>query len=334
MRSVFIACLLCLPPIHAAGQTVSADCAELSELLDRLRECLSPRSAEEAIPGLLSAIERSPRCAEAHLRLGECYSATGQEDNARASYERAHALEPGLSAASSHLAIMQDRELLQLAAAGLRAKEWFQARRAIRTLAGHNPEDLPFVFRLVYRSWGSGSTQVFPALMEAYRRGPRPEICGLVECMWLDQCPECEFEILTEKGATLLVLGRKEEAAAVRREVEARLQSPDLLLVEMPNAEFLEACGLPYLKAQPLRQKLPKYTREAAAKKVQGSVLLEGVIERDGRVRDLAVLKPLEQSLDRRSLEVVGKDWRFRPATIGGQPVRQRARMEINYRLK
>jgi len=170
--------------------------------------------------------------------------------------------------------------------------------------------------------------------MEAYRRGPRPEICGLIESLWLDQCPECEFEVRTEKGATLLALGRNEEAAVLRSEVEACLQSTDILLVGEPNAEFLEACGLPYLQAQPPQQKLPKYTREGAAKKVQGSVLMEGVIERDGRVRELTILKPLEQSLDSRSLEVVGKDWRFRPATIGGRPVRQRARMEINYRLK
>jgi len=51
------------------------------------------------------------------------------------------------------------------------------------------------------------------------------------------------FEVLTKKGATLLALGRKEEAAVLRSEVEARLQSTDILLVEEPNAEFLEACG-------------------------------------------------------------------------------------------
>jgi TonB family protein len=64
----------------------------------------------------------------------------------------------------------------------------------------------------------------------------------------------------------------------------------------------------------------PQYTADAMRAKVHGSVFLRGVVDRTGTVRDVRVVQSLEPSLDAAAHEAFAQ-WRFRPATRGGEPV-------------
>jgi protein TonB len=62
---------------------------------------------------------------------------------------------------------------------------------------------------------------------------------------------------------------------------------------------------------------IPEAARKA---RVAGIVILETVIDKEGRVADAKVLKGLPLGLDEAALEAV-KQWTFRPGTLNGEPV-------------
>jgi periplasmic protein TonB len=64
----------------------------------------------------------------------------------------------------------------------------------------------------------------------------------------------------------------------------------------------------------------PEYTPEAKRARITGYVLLELVVEADGRVSGGKVLKPLPFDLTQKAIEAV-EHWRFEPATLRGRPV-------------
>src|SRR5262245_37350554 len=66
----------------------------------------------------------------------------------------------------------------------------------------------------------------------------------------------------------------------------------------------------------------PAYTREAMRARIEGGVTLAVVIQPDGTVGDVAVVKSLDPTfgLDASAIEAA-KKWRFQPATRDGKPV-------------
>ncbi len=84
---------------------------------------------------------------------------------------------------------------------------------------------------------------------------------------------------------------------------------------------------------QLLRRTAPSYTSEALAAGVQGSVVLEAVIEPDGTAQDLQIVKSLGFGLDDQAREEIAGNWLFRPALLEGRPVPAPARIEVDFRL-
>lgn len=76
----------------------------------------------------------------------------------------------------------------------------------------------------------------------------------------------------------------------------------------------------------------PRYTPEAKEAKIQGTVLLEGVIEADGHMTDIVVQRGIDPGLDANGIEAV-QSWLFKPATKDGEAVAVRVKIEINFRL-
>jgi len=66
----------------------------------------------------------------------------------------------------------------------------------------------------------------------------------------------------------------------------------------------------------------PQYTSDAMRARVQGSVLLECVVETDGTVGEVHLVRSLdrENGLDESAIRAA-KQWRFAPGTRDGQPV-------------
>jgi protein TonB len=64
----------------------------------------------------------------------------------------------------------------------------------------------------------------------------------------------------------------------------------------------------------------PRYTEIARRARIEGTVILEAIIEKDGTVTQAKVLKALPMGLDQAAVDAV-TSWRFEPGTLRGAPV-------------
>jgi protein TonB len=77
----------------------------------------------------------------------------------------------------------------------------------------------------------------------------------------------------------------------------------------------------------------PAYTELARKARVQGVVIVEAIIDKEGKVTNVRVLKGLPMGLDQAAVDAV-KNWRFRPATLNGRPVSVYYSLTVNFRLQ
>ena len=65
----------------------------------------------------------------------------------------------------------------------------------------------------------------------------------------------------------------------------------------------------------------PAYPAVARKARISGIVIVEMIIERDGHVSDVRVLKPLPVGLDQAAVDAA-RTWKYKPGMINGRPVR------------
>ncbi len=82
----------------------------------------------------------------------------------------------------------------------------------------------------------------------------------------------------------------------------------------------------------PIYKPEPAYSEEARKAKYQGVVVLWIVVDTQGSVTDVRVVKPLGLGLDEKAVEAV-HTWKFKPATRNGAPVPVRVMVEVSFRL-
>ena len=77
----------------------------------------------------------------------------------------------------------------------------------------------------------------------------------------------------------------------------------------------------------------PQYTAKAKDARIQGTVLLECVVETDGRVGDVKVAKSLDEDLDLEAIKAA-RQWTFEPGKKDGKAVRVQISLEMTFSLK
>jgi protein TonB len=77
----------------------------------------------------------------------------------------------------------------------------------------------------------------------------------------------------------------------------------------------------------------PDYSEEARRKSVEGDVVLEIVVRRDGSVGDVRVLHGMGYGLDARAVQAV-RQWRFAPARRFGTPVDVLVEVSVEFKLR
>jgi len=83
---------------------------------------------------------------------------------------------------------------------------------------------------------------------------------------------------------------------------------------------------------EPIYSPEPSFSDEARKAKFQGIVQLMVVVGSDGHVYDISVRQSLGMGLDEKAIEAV-KNWRFRPATLNGQPVATQVAVQVDFHL-
>ena len=77
---------------------------------------------------------------------------------------------------------------------------------------------------------------------------------------------------------------------------------------------------------------VPAYPKEARAKKIQGTVVLDATISKDGAVEALHVVKSPDKRLSESALEGV-RTWRYRPYLLNGNPIDVETTIHVVYNL-
>lgn len=78
----------------------------------------------------------------------------------------------------------------------------------------------------------------------------------------------------------------------------------------------------------------PAYTDDAIKAKVQGVVLLRGVVRKNGRVDSLSVVRGLGYGLEENAIREIASKWKFRPGMRNGQAVDVWATIEVTFNLR
>jgi TonB family protein len=75
---------------------------------------------------------------------------------------------------------------------------------------------------------------------------------------------------------------------------------------------------------------IPPEARQAG---IQGTVVLESLVAKDGSVHVRRVLQGIDLGLDAQAVRAA-EQWRFEPATRNGEPVDMVIKLEINFSLR
>jgi len=77
----------------------------------------------------------------------------------------------------------------------------------------------------------------------------------------------------------------------------------------------------------------PQYTEIARKARIQGVVIVQAIIDRDGNVTNVKVLKGLPMGLEESAVDAI-KQWKFKPATLNGRPVTVYYNLTVNFKLQ
>jgi TonB family protein len=111
------------------------------------------------------------------------------------------------------------------------------------------------------------------------------------------------------------------------------LLAPGLLVAQAPlSPDTVVRLGPGVTAPRLLHRTEPEYTRAALDARVQGTVVLQIIVDEQGRATGITILNPVGFGLDERAVATVST-WRFTPAMKDGHPVRILATVEVNFRL-
>jgi len=75
------------------------------------------------------------------------------------------------------------------------------------------------------------------------------------------------------------------------------------------------------------------YPKEAAEKKVEGSVFISFIVEKDGTLSDVKVTRKLGYGLDEEAIKAVKTSKKWNPGTNDGKPVRVKFDIPVKFSL-
>src|ERR1700683_5137111 len=102
------------------------------------------------------------------------------------------------------------------------------------------------------------------------------------------------------------------------------------MLLGAPVDVYRAGEGVPAPKV--LHKVEPRYTLEARRATVQGTVMLEVLVDESGKAASSSVISPLGFGLDDRAREAVAQ-WTFQAAHKDGMPVKVLTTVEVKFRL-
>jgi TonB family protein len=82
-----------------------------------------------------------------------------------------------------------------------------------------------------------------------------------------------------------------------------------------------------------LSQPKPNYTQAARDARIEGTILLQLIVRKDGTAGSFKVVQGLGYGLDESAISTIANKWRFKPGTLNNKPVDVRVTIEVSFRL-
>ncbi len=76
----------------------------------------------------------------------------------------------------------------------------------------------------------------------------------------------------------------------------------------------------------------PEFSEEARKAKVAGNVLVSIIVDASGHPQNVRVIRGIGMGLDEKAVEAV-RQYRFKPATLGGKPVAVEVNFDVNFQI-
>jgi TonB family protein len=99
------------------------------------------------------------------------------------------------------------------------------------------------------------------------------------------------------------------------------------------GASAVSLCDGPLQSPRLLKETKPSYTEGAMRERIEGLVVMDAVVDTDGKVTDARVTRPLHPELDEQALLAL-KAWQFQPGARGGAPVSVVVEVEMTFKLR
>ena len=139
-----------------------------------------------------------------------------------------------------------------------------------------------------------------------------------------------KFSLMVNKGARLVIYLQGKVTKEVRADVKKEMR------VVMLNAMYMEE-RMPYLLGEDVMQYVVrniKYPKDALEMKVQGKVFVQFIVEKDGSLSNVRVIRPVYPSLDEEACRVIRGMSQWSPGIQKGKPVRVSYTLPINFSLR
>lgn len=107
--------------------------------------------------------------------------------------------------------------------------------------------------------------------------------------------------------------------------------APPVAEPEMPDGPI--QVGGDVTKPEKVSAPDPQYTEIARKARIQGVVIVQAIIDKEGNVINVKVLKGLPMGLTEEAVSAI-KNWKFKPATLNGKPVDVYFNLTVNFRLQ
>ena len=123
----------------------------------------------------------------------------------------------------------------------------------------------------------------------------------------------------------------KDEVVVETKPVQTEKHEPEKIFTsveQMPQFPGGEAALMKFLSSH------INYPPMAAENNVQGKVTLQFVVEKDGHVGEVKVIRSVDKDLDREAVRVVKSLPKFTPGRQNGQPVRVWYTLPVTFKLQ
>jgi protein TonB len=114
-------------------------------------------------------------------------------------------------------------------------------------------------------------------------------------------------------------------SSAIAQEDTSRVYSGVEVMPEFPGGE---SAMYKYLSSH------TRYPPQAKKKKITGKVYVNFIVEKDGKIAEVKVLRGAHPLLDEESLRVISSMPAWSPGTQDGRPVRVSFNMPLNFTLR